>query len=54
MKTTADILLRHHWFSREMTSEETSTEIHTDDVSLTQIWVVLLIGRATREICLSQ
>ena len=35
METTADILLRHHWFSREMTSEETNTEIHTDDVSLT-------------------
>ena len=53
METTADILL-HHWFSREMTSEETSTEFHTDNMSLTQIWVVLLIGRATREICFSQ
>ena len=32
----------------EMTSEEKEQKFHTDDVSL--IWVVLLIGRAAREI----
>ena len=26
--------LRHHWFSRETTSEEKGKKFHTDDVSL--------------------
>ena len=28
---TADILQRHHWFSREMTSEERAQKFHIDD-----------------------
>ena len=31
---TADILRRHHWFPREMTSEKRAQKFHTDDVSL--------------------
>ena len=54
METTADILRRHHWFSRDIKPKKRGQKFHTDDVSLTQIWVVLLIGRATREIYLSQ
>ena len=37
-----------------MTSEQQLQKFHTGDVSLTQIWVVLLIGYTTREICFNQ
>lgn len=37
METTADILLRHHWFSREMTSEERAQKFRTDDALLTRL-----------------
>ena len=29
-----DIYRRHHWFSREITSEEEAQKFHTDDASL--------------------
>ena len=33
---TADISRRHHWFPREMTSEERAQKFYTDDVSLSR------------------
>ena len=38
----------------EQATEKWVQKFHTDDVSLTQIWVVLLIGHAAREICFNQ
>ena len=43
---TANNWRGHHWFPRQMTSEKRAQKFHTDDASLLQIWVVLLIGRA--------
>ena len=31
---SADILRRHHWFPRQMTSEKRAQKFHTDDASL--------------------
>ena len=45
----ADISRCHHWFPRKMTAE-----IPYWCGVATQIWVVLLIGRVTREICFKQ
>ena len=48
---------RHHWFLREMTSEELerAQKFHTDDASLLRsAWEMFLIGRAAREICFNQ
>ena len=33
-RKSADISRRHHWFPREMTSEEREQKFHTDDASL--------------------
>ena len=38
-------------FPREVTSDKRAHKFQTDDVSLPQIWVGLLIGRVAREIC---
>lgn len=44
IEKTADISQCHQWFPLKMASEELMPQFHTDGVSLTQIWVVILIG----------
>ena len=46
----ADIWWRYHWFFRQMTSEKWAQKIPYWWRVTTQIWVVLLIGRAAWEI----
>ena len=35
---TAEIPRRHHWFLREMTSEEREQKLYTDEVTLPRSW----------------
>ena len=49
------LLPYHRWFPCEMMSEQRVQKYYTDDMHVTsQIWVVLLIGHATRENDLNQ